>query len=262
MPEESALLDGKVAIVTGAQRGIGKAIALTFAGHGAKVVVNDLNADGIHDVTKEIEDFGGEAVAAAGDIGTSAGAKHLVDTAVSAFGQLDIQVNNAGVLRRGELLEIPEADWDEHFRVNVKGPLFCCQQAVPAMKNGGRIINIASTATRIPRFSLAAYSASKAALAQLTRVMALEFASKGVTVNAVAPGPTETEMALGSFLGGDLSKLNNVIKGNLEEFRLGIPLGRLLKPQEIANAVLFMASPWASAITGQVLYVDGGQEML
>ena len=86
MPEESALLDGKVAIVTGAQRGIGKAIALTFAGHGAKVVVNDLNADGIHDVTKEIEDFGGEAVAAAGDIGTSAGAKHLVDTAVSAFG--------------------------------------------------------------------------------------------------------------------------------------------------------------------------------
>ena len=130
------------------------------------------------------------------------------------------------------------------------------------MTAGGRVINIASTATRIPRFSLAAYSASKAAMAQLTRVMALEFAERNITVNAVAPGPTETEMAMGSFLGGDVTKLDSVIKGNLAEYRLGIPIGRLLQPQEIANAVLFIGSEWASGITGQILYVDGGQEML
>ena len=259
------LLQGDVAAVTGAQRGIGKAIALRLSSHGAKVLVNDLTPEGIDAVAGEIVRSNGEAIAVASDIATRAGANKLVEVAAAEFGRLDILVNNAGVLKRGAVLTVSEDEWDAQFRVNVKGPLFCSQAAFPVMEKGGqggRIINVASTAARIPRYHLAAYSASKAALLQLTKVMALEFAYAGVTVNAVAPGPTQTEMAMGAFLGGDTSRTDEITKGNLEEFRLGVPLGRLMTPDDIAFAVLFLASSWASGMTGQSLYVDGGQEML
>ncbi len=188
----------------------------------------------------------------------------MVSETLVRFGHIDILVNNAASRPgrdRVPVVELEEHAWDLVQRVNVKGPLFCSQAAAREMirqGQGGSIVNFASLAAKIPRMNQLVYCMSKAALVQMTKVFALELAHHGIRVNGVAPGPTDTPMVR---LGRSQEDVDRLARGDLELFRLGVPLGRLLTPQEQANAVLFLVSDQASAITGHVLFVDGGEGM-
>ena len=260
-----ALLEGKVAIVTGAGRGIGRAEAARLAAHGAKVVVNDfgVTVDGsgsdqrpAEEVVAEIKAAGGEATASFDDISTWAGAERLVQQAIESFGGLHIVVNNAGILRDRIIWNMTEEDFDNVIRVHLKGTFCTTRHAVghwrAQHKAGeevyGRIINTASAAM-LGNPGQANYSASKAGLIALTKTAAREFASRGVCINAVAPGFIRTDMAAG------------VDPKTLEAAVAKIPFKRMGEPAEIADVVAFLASDLARYITGQVILVDGGMAM-
>ncbi len=242
-------LKDKVALVTGASRGLGKAISLKLAAEGARVTVNYMkNADKAEEVVKEIISGGGSAAAMQADITSLPEVEKMVDSLYEQFGRIDILVNNAGVTRDELLLSMTPEDWDMVIRTNLGG-LFNCTKAVAKymmVQKSGRIINISSVAGERGGRGQSNYAASKGGINAFTRSVAMELAPKKITVNAVAPGVVETEMS------------STVIRRAKDIILDAVALKRLGQPEEIANVVAFLASDDASYITGEVIRVDGG----
>ncbi len=245
-------LEGKVALVTGASRGIGRAIALTLAKNGADIAINFAgNIAAAEEVAKEITALGRKAILVQGSVADFEVCQAMVNKVIAELGKVDILVNNAGITRDGLLMRMSSEDWDAVLTTNLKG-VFNCTKAVikPMMKQrSGKIVNMASVVGETGNAGQANYSAAKAGVIGFTKTMAKEIASRGITVNAVAPG----------FIATDMTKvLPDKVR---EEMAKGIPLGRAGEPQDVANAVLFFVSDNAAYITGQVLNVDGGMVM-
>jgi 3-oxoacyl-[acyl-carrier protein] reductase len=243
-------LEGKTAFVTGAGSGIGKCIAETYVREGARVAVVDLDADAAKSVARAI---GNNAIALRCDVTKKSDIKAAVDETLAAFGALDILVNNAGATHINKpMLEIDEEEFDRICAVNVKGVFLGCQAVVPQFRKQGSgvIINIGSTAGLRPRPGLSCYNATKGAVHILTKSLAVELAPDRIRVCAIAPVATETPL-LPSFLGP--------AAGQREKFIATVPLGRLAQPQDIANAALYLASPDAEFLTGNIVEVDGGR---
>ena len=246
------LLDGRHALVTGASRGIGRAVALAFAAEGASVALNFAgNVAAAEAVRAEIESAGGKAILVPADVSDENAVEDMVKTVTEAFGSIDILVNNAGITRDGLLLRMKEEDWDAVLNTNLKG-VFLCTKAVSKFmmkKRYGRIVNMASVMGVTGNASQANYAAAKAGVIGFTKAMAKELASRGITVNAIAPG----------FIRSDMT---DVLPDKVKEAMLAeIPLGRAGEPADVAKAALFLASDQAAYITGQVLKVDGGMVM-
>ena len=242
---------GKVAIVTGASRGIGRSIALALAAEGARIVAVDMAPEGVEALAAEIRAAGGEALAVQGNVTVTADTERMIDQAVETFGRVDILVNNAGITRDGLILRMKDEDWDAVLTVNLKGAFLCTRAASKVMtkQRYGRIINIASVVGQMGNAGQANYCASKAGLMGLTKSNARELAKRNVTVNAVAPGFIATDMT---------DVLPEKVK---QELTAQIPLERLGSADDIANAVLFLASERSGYITGQVIAVNGGMYM-
>lgn len=242
-------LQGKVAIITGASRGIGRAIAESLAGAGAAVVVNHRASEKQADeVVAAIEKARGRAVALQADMGVVAEARRLIDRTVEIFGGLDILVNNAGVGNRTAMADMTEKEFDWTMSVNARGPMFAIQAATSRMRDGGRIVNISSCGTHIAQVTglLAVYQMSKGALEQLARCYAKELGARGITINNVLPGFVETELA----------------SDTPEEYKDALvkrtALGRLGTPEDIAEVVCFLASDAGRWVTGETISVSGG----
>jgi 3-oxoacyl-[acyl-carrier protein] reductase len=245
-------LTGKVALVTGGSRGIGRAISLALAAQGAHVAVNYVShRDAADEVVTSIAGCGGQAVAIAGDVSKSADAKRLVDETIAAFEGLHILVNNAGLTQDDLLLRMSEEAWDRVLDVDLRGAYLCTKVALRPMirQRWGRVINIASVAGLVGNAGQANYAAAKAGLIGLTKSVAKEVASRNVTANAVAPGLVRTAMT------------EDLTEGQQRAVVQMVPLGRWATPEEIAPAVVFLASEEAGYITGSVLTVDGGLVM-
>ena len=244
-------LSARVAIVTGSGQGIGREIALTLAEHGASVVISDINATTANEVAAEIVAKNGKSMAITADVTVQEEVASLVEQTVSSFSQIDILVNNAGIARDTLLMRMSSTDWDQVLATNLKGAFLCTQAVVRHMirQRWGRIINIASVVGLIGNSGQANYAAAKAGLIGLTKTTAREFAARGVTANAVAPGFIDTEMT-------------RILSDNAkQEFLRQIPLGYAGLPKDVADAVAFLASEEARYITGHVLNVDGGMVM-
>jgi 3-oxoacyl-[acyl-carrier protein] reductase len=242
---------GKVAVITGASRGIGRSIALALAAEGAKIVAVDLDLAATEAVVAELKGQGAEAVAVVGNVTVAADAEKMIDAAVQAYGRVDILVNNAGITRDGLLMRMKEDDWDAVLTVNLKGAFLCTKAASKIMtkQRSGRIINIASIVGQMGNAGQANYCASKAGLIGLTKSNARELAKRNITVNAVAPGFIATAMT------------DALPEKAREELVAQIPLERLGSPDDIANVVVFLAAERSGYITGQVLGVNGGMYM-
>ena len=245
-------LEGKKALVTGASRGIGRAIALALAAEGADVVVNYAGSEAAAKaVAAEIEAMGRKALVIQADISANAAATAMIDQAVKEFGRLDILVNNAGITRDGLLMRMKEEDWDAVLTTNLKGVYNCTKAAVKYMmkQKAGHIVSISSVVGLTGNAGQANYAAAKAGVIGFTKAVAKEVAPRGITVNAVAPGFIQTDMT---------AVLN---EKQVEGMLATIPLHKLGDPTDIAKAVLFLASDDAAYITGQTLHVDGGMVM-
>jgi NAD(P)-dependent dehydrogenase (short-subunit alcohol dehydrogenase family) len=243
-------LTGKVALVTGSNKGIGWAVAKLFARQGASVVVNFPN-DANYPL--QLAELGPHATAVKADIGKLAEVERLFAEVKSAFGQLDILVNNAGIFPRAHVLELDEATWDAVHNVNLKGLFFCCQQAgrMMAERRSGRIVNIASVSALTPDPLGAHYAATKAGVIAVTKCVAAALAPYQVRVNAIGPGLTDTDQPRGGLTEDQLVEL-----GRLN------PLGRIAQPEDIARAVLYLSSDLSEYVTGQTLFVNGGALMV
>ena len=245
-------LTGKVALVTGGSRGIGRAIALALAGQGARVTVNYVaNKDAANDVVGNIAGCGGQAVALQGDVSQPEDARRLIDETMTAFDGLHILVNNAGLTQDDLLLRMSEEAWDRVMAVDLRGAYLCTKAALRPMirQRWGRIISIASVAGLVGNPGQANYAAAKAGLIGFTKSVAKEVASRNVTANAIAPGLVRTEMTAG------------LTEGQQQAVVQLVPLGRWATPEEVAPAAVFLASEEAGYITGSVLTVDGGLVM-
>jgi 3-oxoacyl-[acyl-carrier protein] reductase len=240
----------EVAIVTGAARGIGKSIAMALSKEGASIVLSDIMED-VHKTAAEIGESGGKAIAVVGNVTQFSDCEAIVDMAIQTFGKIDILVNNAGITKDNLVLRMSEADWDAVLNINLKGAFLCTKAAIKPMikQRSGKIVNIASVIGLMGNIGQANYAASKGGVISFTKSMAKELGSRHIRVNAIAPGFIESKMT---------DALSEEAKHNLFK---GIPLGTLGKPEYVADAVVFLASPAASYITGQVLNVDGGMVM-
>lgn len=247
-------LDGRVALITGAARGIGAATAQRLAQEGARVALADLDQAGVEQTAQQIAQSGAEAIGLACDVSDADAVQRTVDAAVERFGQLDILVNNAGIIRDNLLFKMTDDDWDRVLNVHVRGAFLCSRAAQKVMvpRKYGRIINLSSTSALGNR-GQANYSAAKAALQGLTRTLAIELGPFGITANAVAPGFIETDMTHATAQRMGVT---------FEAFEVGasqmIPLRRIGQPSEVASVIVFLASDDASYVSGQVIYVAGG----
>lgn len=244
-------LSGKVAIVTGAAQGIGKAIALALAHQGANIVVSDINLEGAEKTAGEITSLGRDSLAARVNVAVFSEVEDFINKVLDKFGKIDILVNNAGVTRDTLLLRMKENDWDMVLDVNLKGTFNCTKACCRSMlkQKSGKIVNIASIIGIIGNAGQANYAASKAGIIGFTKSIAKELAGKGINVNAIAPGFIKTKMT---------EILSEEVKQNL---LTQIPLRKLGEPEDIAKTVVFLVSDEASYITGQVIKVDGGMVM-
>ncbi len=244
-------LDGKVAVVTGGGQGIGYAIAFALAEQGASVVIADINMEVAEATAKEIKAAGHKAVAIKANVSKSQEVNQLVEKTLDKFHQIDILVNNAGVSEPTPTIELTEEGWDRVININLKAPFLCSQAVARHMikRRQGKIISIASVVSQLAHPTQAAYCASKAGVVLLTKVMAAEWGKYNINVNAISPGAVETPRMK------KIRKENpSFLKGRIE----ATPIGRYIKPREIANAVLFLASSDSDAITGANIIVDGG----
>jgi len=241
-------LAGKVALVTGASRGIGRAIAQRLSRDGAAIAVNFArNTAAAQKLAAEIEAAGGKALAIQADVGRVSEIVRLFDQAIAHFSKLDILVNNAGIMFKKPVSAVTEAEFDRIFAVNVKGTFFTCQQAATRLADGGRIINFSSTTTAMMLPAYGPYVASKGAVEQLTRSLAWELGPRGITVNTISPGPTDTEM----FIAGKTEEQK-------QRLAQAAAFGRVGQPAEIAEVVAFLAGASANWVTGQNIRVNGG----
>jgi 3-oxoacyl-[acyl-carrier protein] reductase len=241
----------RIAFITGASRGIGRACAIALSAGGAKVVLAARQRDKLEEVAAEIRSAGGEAFVVPIDLASPDSIKEAFSKASKEFGRIDILINNAGLTRDGLALRMKREDWDAVIQTNLSGSFFCIQQVMPAMvrERWGRIVNITSVVGESGNAGQANYAASKAGLIGLTKSLAQELASRNITVNAVAPGFVETDMT---------ASLSDELKAKITE---SVPLKRIGKPEDIAAAVKFLAGDDASYITGHVLDVNGGMFM-
>ncbi len=244
-------LEGKVALVTGGAQGIGRSIALVLAREGARIAVSDINLEKAQETRREVEGLGREAVEIGGNVAQAADAEAMVQKTVEKFGRLDILVNNAGITRDQILLRMKEEDWDLVLAVNLKGVFLLTKAALrPFLKQkAGKVVNIASISGVMGNAGQSNYSASKAGVLGFTRSVAREYASRNIQVNAIAPGFIDTAMS------------QAIPQKERDLLIKQIPMERLGKPEDIAEAVLFLSSPAADYITGQVLNVNGGLYM-
>ena len=246
-------LKDRVAIITGGARGIGKAISQVFLREGAKVAIVDIeDPKKLEAVKRDLEKIGGKVITIPCDITKGSEVNGRVDEVRKRFGRIDILVNNAGIIRRGTIETVTEEDWDRVIEVNLKGTFNCCKAVVAIMKQQrhGKIVNISSIAGKMGDITSApGYGPSKAGMDALTKTLARQLAQYGINVNSVAPHAIETEMSA------------QWSEERRKEIIASIPLGRLGKPEDVANAVLFLASDEASFITGEILDVNGGALM-
>ena len=257
-------LDDKVALVTGAAQGMGRAIAIRLATEGASVVATDINGRMVEQTSIAIRELGHEAIAVEADIGDIEDIDRVVTQALNAFGRIDILVNNAGVTRHADIMDLTVEDWDRIHRVNARGAFFCLQRAAREMIDGGRggrIINIASIAGKgYSGASNAAYAASKGAVLAMTQIAAHQLGRYDINVNAICPGRTLTEMSRTTAV--QRSQELGIPLDELEEQRnAAIPIGRANEPEDIAEMAAFLAGPGSRNITGQAFNVDGGLVM-
>ncbi|AIF53271.1 SDR family NAD(P)-dependent oxidoreductase [Pelosinus sp. UFO1] len=246
------LLEKKVAIVTGATRGIGKSIALTLAKQGASLVINGNNEDLLNELASEIEKLGKRCLVEVGDISDPVIATKIVKTAIDHFGNIDILVNNAGINMRTPTLEMKLDDWQKVINVNLNGTLYCCMAVLPFMiqQKYGKIVNVSSSTAKTPhRNASPSYGASKAGVNYLTQHLALEMAKHNIYVNGVCPGPIETDMS---------TQWTDEYR---QQVLSRIPLGKLGQSQNVADAVLFLASSMSDFITGETININGGTYM-
>ena len=242
----------RAAVVTGGSRGIGRAVCVALAKRGCNVIVNYCHGEtNAQETVALCKAEGVEAVAVQADVSTAEGCKTLFDAAVSAFGRVDVLVNNAGITRDNLILRMTEADFDAVLNANLKGAFLCCKEAARRMvrQRYGRIINLSSVVALRGNAGQTNYAASKAGIIGLTKSLARELASRNVTVNAVAPGFIETDMT---------ATLPEAVRAEMAK---GIPAGRAGQPEDVANAVAFFAAEQSSYLTGQVLCADGGMAM-
>ena len=241
-------LKTKVALITGAAQGIGKAVTLVLARHGADVIVADVNIEKAQETAREVEALGRAAMAVRVDVTRLEDVEKMVEAAVQRFGKIDILINNAGIARDKLILRMTEEDWDTVLNVNLKGTFNCTKAVIKHMskQRSGKIVNIASVVGMMGNPGQANYSASKAGVIGLTKTIAREFAARGINVNAIAPGYIQTPMT---------EVLPEKAK---EELKRLIPMERLGQPEDVAHAVLFLVSEASSYITGNILNVNGG----
>ncbi len=241
-------LSGKVALVTGAGRGIGKAITMKLVSLGATAIVADIALPGAQAVVDEIKAGGGNALALAADVSKTEDVNRMVDAAIAHYGHIDILVNNAGITRDQILLRMTDDEWDSVLAIDLKSVFLCTRAALKYMlkERKGRIVSVASIVGLMGNAGQSNYSAAKAGIVGFTKSIAKEVASRGITVNAVAPGFIETDMT---------AKLNEKQR---QELAARIPLGYLGTPQDVAETIAFLASDEARYITGQVITIDGG----